>query len=571
MKKRIILILFSLCMLGTIPGYAEADAVVTAENERIIINGATGVSAEDTVNVLVLNPGYTPETAQKDPKGIRKMAEVVTDEEGKFSLAFPVWTEGGAESGYYTVYLRFSHLSVPVEKRVYFASKQEQLASIRALNAAGEENIGEALEKAVRELAVDENLYRGSKGTKLNERVYGELRKKPLPEDEGKLAEAKERLTQILVLQALEQKSEAGVFYSEGRFLYGELFDLPALDETPENLTVWDCWKNRLNEQGVVNVKNSLLGETYGTAEDLQLTFARSVVVEGIRNNRVDGWGHISPLLKANAGYVGLDLRNYLGREAEIDRKLLKSSCGSIGEIQRILDSRENKPGTGGGSGTGGGTGGGGGGSSSVGYPNRNENAQSPGEVKPEIEKTVHDEFTDMMDYQWAGDAVLALLNKGVISRSPEKCFYPGNPITRAEFLKMLVIQLEIPLSQGDGVSAFADVTDEDWCSKYISAAYEKGIVKGIREDYFGKDAYITRQDMATLLYRALKAEGWDKGTAVPVEFSDESEIDEYAKTAVSELSAAGLIKGMGNGTFCPQELCNRAQAAQLIKNCDNR
>ena len=49
------------------------------------------------------------------------------------------------------------------------------------------------------------------------------------------------------------------------------------------------------------------------------------------------------------------------------------------------------------------------------------------------------------------------------------------------------------------------------------------------------------------------------------VTFTDESEISDYAKEAVSYLASAGIINGMGDGTFAPAGTVTRAQAAKVV------
>ena len=51
-------------------------------------------------------------------------------------------------------------------------------------------------------------------------------------------------------------------------------------------------------------------------------------------------------------------------------------------------------------------------------------------------------------------------------------------------------------------------------------------------------------------------------GTAA---FSDENEISDYAKNAVSHLAGTGIVNGVGNGLFAPKDAVTRAQAAKII------
>ena len=54
--------------------------------------------------------------------------------------------------------------------------------------------------------------------------------------------------------------------------------------------------------------------------------------------------------------------------------------------------------------------------------------------------------------------------------------------------------------------------------------------------------------------------------TTAAATFSDDSAISASAKTAVYALQKAGIINGMGDGTFSPQGTATREQVAQIFK-----
>jgi len=68
---------------------------------------------------------------------------------------------------------------------------------------------------------------------------------------------------------------------------------------------------------------------------------------------------------------------------------------------------------------------------------------------------------------------------------------------------------------------------------------------------------------MATILYRMFKLLDIEiAGDAMS--FTDNGQISSWAKEAVSALSGAGVINGMGDGTFAPKALVTRAQLAKV-------
>ena len=66
------------------------------------------------------------------------------------------------------------------------------------------------------------------------------------------------------------------------------------------------------------------------------------------------------------------------------------------------------------------------------------------------------------------------------------------------------------------------------------------------------------------MLYRALQYKG-NTLSVGELTFTDGSSIAEYARDAVSALSAVGVINGMDDGSFAPDGITSRAQAAVMI------
>lgn len=137
--------------------------------------------------------------------------------------------------------------------------------------------------------------------------------------------------------------------------------------------------------------------------------------------------------------------------------------------------------------------------------------------------------------------------------------FLPDGTVTREQFVKMFVEAMEYDITSTD--KGFSDVNDGEWYAPYIATAVEKGLITGISSDKFGVGMPITRQDVCVIISRAIDD---IDGEAEP-DFADVSEIDEYAKEAVSYLTSFGVIKGFEDNTFRPKTYCTRAQTAKII------
>lgn len=166
--------------------------------------------------------------------------------------------------------------------------------------------------------------------------------------------------------------------------------------------------------------------------------------------------------------------------------------------------------------------------------------------------------FTDISEVAWAEDAIASLYTDNIINGKTNNKFAPHDNITREEFVKIAVGVMGI--EPVEGTPAFEDVNSSAWYTPYVNAAVSAGIISGYSDSIFGVGEFITRQDVAVILYRMHSAVS--SGTS-PV-FSDSADISDYAKLAVEQLSAAGVITG-ADGKFMPKANATRAEAACMV------
>lgn len=170
--------------------------------------------------------------------------------------------------------------------------------------------------------------------------------------------------------------------------------------------------------------------------------------------------------------------------------------------------------------------------------------------------------FSDMSGYDWAADAVKELSERNIINGVGDGKFAPGENVTREQFVKMLALTFNLAIDDS-AKAEFTDCNPQDWSYPYIAAAHSRGLVQGTGAE-FGKNSYITRQDAAVMTYRFMDSPAAaENGT----EFTDSSDISDYALEAVLSMTAAGVIKGVGDGKFEPKNNMTRAQAAQMLYN----
>jgi len=173
------------------------------------------------------------------------------------------------------------------------------------------------------------------------------------------------------------------------------------------------------------------------------------------------------------------------------------------------------------------------------------------------------DMFRDLDSVSWAKEAINTLAKENIVSGVSEHEFEPARPIKREEFVKLLTLACGV--KTGGAKSEFDDVLETDWFYPYVSGAYEAGIIKGISDNFFGTGSYISREDIAVMVYRVLAEKEILTGSSPSVAFGDHDAISEYAKAPVGAVAGIGIISGVGDNKFSPSENATRAQAAKII------
>ncbi len=174
--------------------------------------------------------------------------------------------------------------------------------------------------------------------------------------------------------------------------------------------------------------------------------------------------------------------------------------------------------------------------------------------------KTCFYPFTDANG--WGRDYIAALNARGIINGKSETEFMPDAPITREEFIK-LVVELFGLLDQS-AVCEFTDVPQGAWYEKYVASAKEAGITDGIGDGKFGTGQYIKRQDMAKIINTILLSKGIELPTGSVAGFKDDAEIAAYAKIHVYAISGH-IISGDDLGNFNPNKNATRQEAAKMV------
>ncbi|WP_214630848.1 S-layer homology domain-containing protein [Paenibacillus agaridevorans] len=175
------------------------------------------------------------------------------------------------------------------------------------------------------------------------------------------------------------------------------------------------------------------------------------------------------------------------------------------------------------------------------------------------------------LDGHWAKTSVELLASKLIVNGVSATEFAPNSSITRAEFTSLLVRGLGLKVGQSAQSAIFHDVAQGDWHAAAIEAGVRAGLVRGVSENNFAPDRFMTREQMAVMLSNALAVLGYapihpDQAPTVLDKFEDHTTISPWAKAAVAQAANAGIISGMTGDSFAPSNFATRAQAALMLR-----
>lgn len=184
-----------------------------------------------------------------------------------------------------------------------------------------------------------------------------------------------------------------------------------------------------------------------------------------------------------------------------------------------------------------------------------------------------HKTFADIAGH-WARQDIEKAASKFLVYGVRGNSFAPDKNVTRAEFAAMLVRLLG--LKGGDSGPGFSDVPKDAWYAGAVSTAVSNGLASGMGDGVFGPNKLITREQMATMLARALarakmKPAPLADPYAVMAGLSDKNLVSGWANESVALLLQEKVMSGRGAGIFAPGENTTRAEAAVVLNKLQPR
>ena len=171
--------------------------------------------------------------------------------------------------------------------------------------------------------------------------------------------------------------------------------------------------------------------------------------------------------------------------------------------------------------------------------------------------------FSDVPAGIWYYDSVQYVFSNGLMGGTGNGRFSPDLTTSRGMIVTILYRLEGSPAASG---STFTDVSAGQWYSDGVAWASANGIVTGYPDGSFGPDDTITREQMASILYRYARYKGYDVTARTQLDrYSDAGQVADYAADAMSWAVGSGIITGTSGTTLSPAGSATRAQAAVIL------
>lgn len=172
--------------------------------------------------------------------------------------------------------------------------------------------------------------------------------------------------------------------------------------------------------------------------------------------------------------------------------------------------------------------------------------------------------YNDVTAGDWFTPDVIYVTLTGLMNGTGDG-FSPNNNINRAQLVTVLYRMAGEPEVTGE--NPFTDVPDGQWYTDAVLWAAENGITDGTSETTFSPNDALSREQMATFLYRFANFEAGE-----PIEvtgdlsgYTDADLVADYAVDAMTWAVGEGVISGIGNNTLAPDNTASRAQMATVL------
>ena len=172
--------------------------------------------------------------------------------------------------------------------------------------------------------------------------------------------------------------------------------------------------------------------------------------------------------------------------------------------------------------------------------------------------------FTDVSTSDWFYGAVKFVYENGLMDGVGNNLFAPNATLNRAMAVTILYRLEGSPAVTTD--AGFNDVAAGTWYTDAVNWAAANNIVNGVEGNNFDPTGSLTREQMATVLYRYAQYKGADVSASGDLSgFVDSANVSSWAADAVKWAVGSGLVNGVEGNALAPKGTSTRAQAATVL------
>ncbi len=181
------------------------------------------------------------------------------------------------------------------------------------------------------------------------------------------------------------------------------------------------------------------------------------------------------------------------------------------------------------------------------------------------VHECLMDNFTDLDKDMWYHGGVDFVLENELMNGTGDGKFSPDVTLNRAMLVTMLWRLEGCP--EVDSDMQFTDVAADEYYTEAVRWAASTGITEGFEDDTFKPLNPLTREQMATMLYRYVqsKGEGFTGMWMFRLDYTDAADVSEWAYEAMCWMTMNGIIEGKENSRLDPLGSATRAQAATIL------
>lgn len=174
--------------------------------------------------------------------------------------------------------------------------------------------------------------------------------------------------------------------------------------------------------------------------------------------------------------------------------------------------------------------------------------------------------FQDVHMNDWYAEAVQFVVDHGLFNGVSEREFSPTTPMNRAMLVTVLYRASGSP-NVADKTCPFNDVPLGEYFYDAVVWAYSTGVVNGTSPTTFSPESNLTREQLATMLYRFDGQTNDIFDTSVIARFDDADEILPYASAAMVWAVGNRIVNGISDTELDPSASATRAQTAKMLQN----